>query len=108
MATRRVCFPLHEAEEGMVLALPVVVAEHGVVTLRFPAGHELTESNLRQLAVHHAEFVCVEIEDARSEEQREQDWQAHEARLQHIFRNADLEQPATAALYAALLAFRQG
>lgn len=108
MTTRRLCFPLHEAEEGMILAVPAVIPEHGVVTLRLPAGHVLTESNLRQLAVRHAEFVCVEVEDARSPEEREEEWKAHEARLHHVFRHADLEQPMTSALFSALLAFRKG
>lgn len=107
MTTRRVCFPLHEVEPGMVLAVPAVIAEHGVVTLRFPAGHVLTESNLRQLAVRHADFVCVEVEDKRSMDEREQEWDALEARLQQIFSHADRQQAVIGNLFSALLAWRR-
>ena len=107
MTTRLRYLPLHEAEAGMVLGAPLVVAEHGVTTFSLPAGHALTAGNLQQLNVRHAEFVCVEEEDTRSDEEREKEWRQAEERLQRIFRAADLQQPALAGLYRAVLAYRR-
>lgn len=107
MTTRLRYIPLHEASEGMLLGAALTLIEHGVVTFRLPAGHELTESNLRQLAVHHGEFVCIEETDTRSDDEREQQWAMDEARLARIFRLADLSQPALAGLYQAILNFRK-
>lgn len=91
----------------MVLGAPLVLAEHGVMTFRLPAGHALTEGNLRQLAVHHGEFVCIEEEDPRSEAERQSQWLQHETRLAHLFRRADLSNPALGALYQAVMRFRR-
>ena len=107
MSTRLRYLPLHEATEGMLLGAPLMLAEHGVITFSLPAGHELTASNLQQMNVHHAEFVCIQEEDERSNEEREAAWRKSEERLQHIFRAADLEKPAVARLYQAVLAFRR-
>lgn len=99
--------PLPEVKEGMALGRQLVLCEHGVIRFSLPAGHALTETNLRQLALHQAEFVCIREEDSRSEEEREQEWAAHEARLARIFRAADLDDPAVAGLYQAVLAYRR-
>jgi len=107
MATHLQFLPLEEADEGMVLGAPLVLTEHGVMTYRLPAGHRLTESNLRQLAVHHGEFVCVEVEDLRNEAERQNQWLQHEKRLAHLFRRADLSNLALAALYQAVTRFRR-
>lgn len=107
METRLHFLPIAEAEEGMVLGAPVVLPEHGVSNFNLPAGHTLTESNIHQMAVRHAEFVCIQTPDERSPEEREAEWSVHEMRLQQIFRAADLEDPTMARLYQAVLAFRR-
>lgn len=99
--------PLPEVTEGMVLGAQLVVAEQGVVRFSLPAEHALTEANLRQLAVRQAEFVCIREEDSRSDEDREKEWAVHEMRLARIFRAADLDEPAMAGLYNAVLAYRR-
>lgn len=98
--------PIHEVEEGMTLAAPVVLTEHGVSNFSLPAGHVLTETNLRQMVLRHAEFVCVALPDERSDEAREADKKASEARLRQIFRSADLHDSLMSRLFEALLAYR--
>lgn len=107
METRLQFLPIAEAEEGMVLGAPVVLPEHGVSNFNLPAGHTLTESNIHQMAVRHAEFVCIETPDERTPEEREAEWSINETRLRQIFRAADLEDPTMARLYQAVLAFRR-
>lgn len=107
MNTRLRYLSLPEAVDGMVLGAPLVLAEHGVISFSLPAGHVLTESNIQQMKVRRAEFVCVQEEDGRSDEEREREWSQAEARLQHLFRAADLSQPAMARLYEAVLAYRR-
>lgn len=99
--------PLPEVTEDMVLGAPVALVEHGVIRFSLPAGHALTEANVRQLAVHRAEYVCIRDDDPRSDEEREREWAAAEQRLDHIFRKADLDDPALAGLYQAVLAYRR-
>lgn len=98
--------PLSEVLEGMVLGTPLTIAEHGVTNFFLPAGHELTESNIRQIALRHGEFVCIQEADPRSDEERAAALQAAEARLDKIFSLADLSRPAMAGLRAAVLAYR--
>jgi len=107
MTTRLRYLPLPEAVEGMVLGAPLMVAEHGVISFSLPAGHVLTDSNIHQMHIRRAEFVCVEEEDMRSEEERTMEWEWAETRLRHIFRAANLEDPAMARLYEAVLTFRK-
>lgn len=99
--------PLPEVAEGMMLGTQLVLADHGVIRFSLPAGHALTEANLRQLAVHQAEFVCIQEEDKRSDAEREREWAVQEQRLAHIFRAADMGEPAVAGLYQAVLAYRR-
>lgn len=105
---RRLYLPISDAREGMVLDAPLVLAEHGVRNFSLPAGHELTETNIHQMALRHAEFVCIQQDDERSSEERQAEQAASEARLAHIFRSADLNNPTMARLYEAVLAFRRG
>lgn len=107
MDTRLYFLPIAEAEEGMVLGAPVVLPEQGVSNFNLPAGHALTESNIHQMAVRHAEFICIQTPDERTPEEREAEWGISEMRLQHIFRTADLNDPTMARLYQAVLAFRR-
>lgn len=99
--------PLPEVTAGMVLGAALILTEKGVISFSLPAGHELTESNLQQMRVRHAEFVCVQEVDQRSDAERTEAWMQAEARLQHIFRAADLQQPTLASLYEAVRAFRR-
>lgn len=107
MDTRLHFLPIADAEEGMVLGAPVVLPEHGVSDFSLPAGHTLTDSNIHQMAVRHAEFICIELPDERTPEEREAEWAMNEMRLQQIFRAADLEDPTMARLYQAVLTFRR-
>lgn len=98
--------PLNELVEGMILGASLTIAENGVTNFALPAGQVLTEGNLRQIALRHGEFACVVEDDQRSDEARAAELVAHEASLRRIFANADLERPAVAGLYAAVLAYR--
>lgn len=104
---RRRYLPLPEVTAGMVLGAALILTEKGVISFNLPAGHELTESNLQQMRVRHAEFVCVQEVDQRSDAERAEAWAQAEARLQRIFRAADLRQPTMAGLYEAVRAFRR-
>ena len=99
--------PIADAQEGMILGAPLVVTENGVSNFSLPAGHALTETNLRQMSIRQAEFVCVQIPDERSEAERDAEWKASEARLRHIFRASNLEEPVVAKLYSAVLSYRR-
>ena len=107
METRLRFLPIADVQEGMILGAPAVPAEQGVSNFSLPAGHMLTESNIHQLAVRHADFVCIQIPDERTQEEREAEWSMNEIRLQQIFRVADLNDPTMAHLYQAVLAFRR-
>lgn len=99
--------PLPDVTEGMVLGTPLILTEKGVISFSLPEGHLLTETNLQQMKVRNAEFVCVREEDTRSDEGRADAWAQAEARLQRIFRSADLRQPVMANLYEAVRAYRR-
>jgi hypothetical protein len=105
MQTRRSYLPLFSVEPGMTLARPVVVTEQGRAALSLPTGHLLTEANIAQLRAHHAQYVCVDEEDRRSNIVREQQIAVQEARLAAIFRNAGLNHPGTRAFYEAVRAY---
>ena len=107
METRLRYLPIADVQEGMVLGAALVLAENGVSNFSLPAGHELTETNLRQMAVRHAEFVCVQVPDERGEAERDAEWKASEARLRHIFRATRPGDPVMGKLYEAVLAFRR-
>lgn len=106
MRTRRQFIPLADAQAGMVLGQPAQVSVSGFLNLTLPAGHILTEENLNQLAVHHAEFIDIDLEDTRSDEQVAKDAaQAAQSVLQ-IFKAADLSEPHMAAFFDQVLAYR--
>lgn len=99
--------PIADVSEGMILGAPLVLSEHGISNFSLPAGHSLTETNLRQMAVRHAEFVCVQQNDERSDAEREAERKADELRLRHIFRASNFDNPVMSRLYEAVLAFRR-
>ncbi len=107
MKTRLRYLPISDAREGMILGAPVVLSANGVSNFTLATGHELTESNINQMAVRNAEFVCIEEPDERSEAEREAEWAIEEMRLNHIFRAADLTLPSMARLHAAIFAYRR-
>lgn len=106
MPTRQSYLPLFAVEPGMVLAKPVVVTESGRAVLSLSAGNALTESGIAQLRAHHAQYLCVSEEDERSNMVREQQIAVQAARLETIFRHADLERPEMRAFYDAVRAYR--
>ena len=98
--------PITDACEGMVLGAPLTITENGVRTYSLPAGHVLTETNLHQISIRHAEFVCVQQSDERTPEERENQRLAAEIRLKHIFRAASKDNPAMVRLYDSIFAYR--
>ncbi len=98
--------PLTALRAGMVLAKPLVT-RHGVYLEEgLPSGHVLTAACLDKLRRGHTETACVLEHDPRTASQREQEQQAHAARLAQIFRHADLGHRPTRMLHDALLAHR--
>jgi hypothetical protein len=106
MRTRPRYLPLIEAETGMVLGTPVHIARQGQHRYSLPAGHRLTEDNLRQLAAHHAEFIYIAEPDSRSDEEVAVDAANAAHRVLNIFSGADLADPTLAALFDQVLAYR--
>lgn len=106
MATRTRYLALSDLAPGMLLARPLTLVEHEVVTYTLPAGHVLTEENLHQLASHHSVGALVQQEIERTDEEHQAHIQRQSARLHRIFRHADLTAPQAQALVAALLAHR--
>lgn len=98
--------PFNEIQPGMVLGEAVTLSNRNIMRFSLPAGHELSEDNVRQLAIHCAEFVCVALPDTRSEKEIAYDAEMAAARVQRTFSGANLSQPALAALYQCMLAFR--
>lgn len=104
--TRPRYLPLIEAVAGMTLAAPIQIAEHGRLRYSLPAGHELTDDNLRQLAAHRAEFIFIAEPDERTPEQVAIDTAAAARRVMEIFSGADLSDPTMAAMFDKVLAYR--
>lgn len=98
--------PLSDVVEGMVLGATLQLAVSGVANFTLPEGHTLTESNIRQIALRHGEFVCIAEEDLRSEEAYMADLAIIKSRLEQIFSRADRSHPSIAGLHAAVLAYR--
>ncbi|MDR2365133.1 MAG: hypothetical protein LBD68_04660 [Zoogloeaceae bacterium] len=106
MAIRQIYLPLFSVRAGMTLARSAVITERQVTVLMLPAGHELTENNLAQLRAHHADYLCIAEEDARSDVLRAQNIATQSARIDRIFCNADPEHPETRAFCDAVRAYR--
>lgn len=90
----------------MVLAAPLRVVSEGFLRFSLQAGHTLTSDNLRQMAVHKAEFVMINVPDERSDGEVAVEVAAHARRVMEIFERADLTDPVTAALFDQVLMFR--
>lgn len=98
--------PVDELAPGMALAAPVDFAERNVVRHHLPDGHVLTDDDLQQLASSRTELVRVAVPDARSDEEIAAAAAFVRASVEAIFAGADLGQPALAALFERVLAYR--
>ena len=91
------------AAPGMVLS-KAAKTQHMHTLLA--AGALLNDENIRQLRVHGVEFITVGSPDHRTP--KEVATQARDAAhgVRAVFRDADVTQPATAALFNCVLAYR--
>lgn len=103
---RRHYLPFDEVTPGMLLGEAITLTDRQIVRFSLPAGHVLTENNLRQLATHHAEFICVALPDTRSAAEVASDAAAAAGRVMKIFEGADLANPVLAALFDRVLTYR--
>jgi len=106
MRTRHHFLPIEDAQVGMVLCESAQIVERGFLSMTLPAGHALTEENLRQLIAHHAEFIDVDLPDERSDEQVAVDTALAARRAMEIFSGADLTEPHMASFFDQVLAYR--
>ena len=106
MRMRTHYLPCNEAKAGMLLAAPVNVVDHGRLRFSLPTGHHLTADNLFQLKAHRAEFIFIEEQDDRSDEQVAADAALAAHRVLDIFAGASLGDPTMAALFDQVLTYR--
>jgi hypothetical protein len=106
MRVRHLVIPIEQAQAGMVLGQPLEVVYRRMLGLTLPAGHVLTEENLNQLSVHHAECICIDQADNRSDEQVAIDAAQAAHRVMALFEGADLSEPHMAAFFDQILAYR--
>ncbi|MBT3067902.1 hypothetical protein [Rhodoferax sp. U11-2br] len=106
MKTRRQYIPVTDIEPGMVLGETVQVVEHGLLSMVLPPGHLLTADNLNQLHAHHAEYICIDQPDERSDEQIALDTELAARRVQDIFRDCKLDDPTLLSLFDQVMAYR--
>ena len=106
MRTRHQYIPVTEIEPGMVLGETVQVAERGLLSIVLPPGHPLTPDNVNQLNAHHAEFICIDQPDERSDEQIAIDTGQAAQRVQQIFKDCNLDDPTLLALFDQVMAYR--
>lgn len=99
MRIRRLVIPVDQAQAGMVLGQPLEVVFRRMLGLTVPAGPILTEETLNQLSVHHAELVCIDQADHRSDEQVAVDADQAARRVLTLFEGADLCAPRMAAFF---------
>ena len=97
---------MDQVQAGMVLGQPLEVVFRRMLGLTLPAGHILTEENLNQLSVNHAEFICIDQVDHRSDEQVAIDAAQAARRVMALFDGADLSPPHMAAFFDQILAYR--
>ena len=104
--TRHRYISMVDAEPGMVLGAQLNVIRNGYFITSFSAGHQLTEDNLSQLRLNHAEFLFVTEPDTRSAEQIAVDTAAAAHRVMEIFDGADLTNPTIATLFNQVIIYR--
>lgn len=108
-ASRRVrlrYLPVDELAPGMALGEPLDFAERNIVQRHLADGHVLTPDDVAQLASSRAELVRVAVPDARSDAEIAAAAAFVRASVEEIFAGADLGEPALAALFARVLAYR--
>lgn len=98
--------PVADAAPGMILGSAIKLVSQGKLAYSLPAGHALTEDNLRQLAIRGAEFIFTEEPDLRSDDQVAVDTAAAAHRVMEIFAGADLTDPLLARLFDQVLLHR--
>jgi hypothetical protein len=103
---RHLYVPMEHIREGMVLGDSIQVSHHGYLSLTLPAGHALTDENIEQLGIHHAEFIPIDQKDQRSDEGVAVDVAQAVGRVLSIFEGVDLTDPAMAAFFDQVLAYR--
>ena len=106
MKTRRQYIPVTEIEPGMVLGETVQVVERGLLSMALQPGHLLTPDNVSQLNAHHAEFICIDQPDDRSDEQIALDTEQAAHRVQEIFKDCNMDDPTLLALFDQVMAYR--
>ena len=106
MKTRHQYIPVTDIKPGMVLGETVQVAERGLLSMVLPVGHPLTADNINQLNSHHAEFICIDQPDERSDEQIALDTAQATQRVQEIFKECNLDDPNLLALFDQVMAYR--
>jgi hypothetical protein len=105
MNMRQTYIATFEAKPGMRLGRPISkVFNHRLYQL--PAGTELTEEQIRQMAVRGIHCLVIDEADPRSTAQLEQDRARIETEVQRVFSEADLSRPAIASLYEAVMNYR--
>ena len=106
MRTRRQYIPFTEIKPGMVLGETVQVIQRGLLSMVLPSGHSLTPDNVDQLHARHAEFVCIDQPDERSDAQIAFDTEQAVHRVQEVFKGCNLEDPTLLALFDQVMAYR--
>jgi hypothetical protein len=106
MRVRHRYVPIVEAQVGMVLGAAADAVSGGAVSFSLPADHHLTEDNLYHLLAHSVEYIFVDEEDLRPDEEIAVDAARVAGRVLRIFSGADLTEPTTAALFDQVLRYR--
>ncbi len=76
------------------------------MSFSLPAGHTLTDDNLRQIASHRVEFIFIAEPDLRSDEDVAIDTARVAGQVMRIFERANLSDPTMAALFDQVLTYR--
>lgn len=106
MKTRSQYLSVADVQAGMVLATPANAVSGGAVSFSLPAGHALTDENLRQLQRHEVEFIFISTPDLRTDDQVAIDAATAARRIIGVFEGADFSDANMATLFDQVLAYR--
>ncbi|MDD5296140.1 MAG: hypothetical protein PHU46_04435 [Rhodocyclaceae bacterium] len=98
--------PLHEAAPGMILAEPVQSVKNRLLVYSVAAGLVLTEESIAQFEVHGIQFIAVQEEDFRKDEEVAVEVALAARRAIQIFADADLTDPVMASFFDQILLYR--
>lgn len=98
--------PVEQLAPGMALGEPLDFAAAHVVHRHFADRHVLTADDVAQLAASRREPVRVLVPETRSEAEVAAALAGVRASVETIFAGADPGQPALAALFECVLAYR--